>query len=66
MYAKKVMSESDISRALARMAHEILERGSGATGLVLVGIHTRGVPLAKRLAGLVESFEGVRVEVGSL
>ena len=66
MYAQKVMDESDINRALARMAHEILERGPGAAGLVLVGIHTRGVPLARRLAGLVESFEGVAVDVGSL
>jgi pyrimidine operon attenuation protein/uracil phosphoribosyltransferase len=66
LYAQKVMDESDIGRALARMAHEILERGPGAADLVLIGIHTRGVPLAGRLASLVESFEGVTVDVGSL
>lgn len=66
MYAQKIMDESDINRALARMAHEILERGPGAADLILVGIHTRGVPLARRLAELVESFEGVVVDVGSL
>ena len=66
MYAQKVMDESDIGRALARMAHEILERGPGAADLVLIGIHTRGVPLANRLASLVESFEGVMVDVCSL
>ncbi|HKI57752.1 MAG TPA: bifunctional pyr operon transcriptional regulator/uracil phosphoribosyltransferase, partial [Trueperaceae bacterium] len=62
----RLMSEQDMSRALRRIAHEIIERNRGAQGLALVGIHTRGVPIAERLAGLVEEFEGVTPEVGKL
>ena len=50
MADRQIMNDQDIKRALARVAHEILERNRGVEDLVIVGIHTRGVPLAKRLA----------------
>jgi pyrimidine operon attenuation protein/uracil phosphoribosyltransferase len=63
---KLLLSEADIRRALTRIAHEILERNRGHEGLILVGMRRRGVPLAERLAALIEQFEGVRVPVGQL
>ena len=48
MAEKLLMSQDEIRRALSRIAHEILERNRSAEGLMLVGIHTRGVPLAHR------------------
>ena len=64
--ARPVLDEGDVSRALTRIAHEILERNRGATGVVLLGIPTRGVSLAQRLAAKVAEVEGGEVEVGSL
>ncbi len=61
-----VLAADDIARALKRMAHEILERNKGAAGLVLMGIRTRGVPLAERLAAHLADIEGAEVPVGSL
>jgi pyrimidine operon attenuation protein/uracil phosphoribosyltransferase len=61
-----VMDARDVSRALTRIAHEILERNKGASDLVLLGIPSRGVPLAKRIAARIASVEGVEVPVGSL
>jgi pyrimidine operon attenuation protein/uracil phosphoribosyltransferase len=61
-----VLDAEDISRALTRMAHQILETNRGAAGLVLAGIPRRGVPLAERLADAIESAEGTRVPVGAL
>ncbi len=63
---RQVMDADDMQRAISRIAHEILERHHGAGGLVLVGIHTRGVPLAQAIADAIERFEGVRVPVGEL
>lgn len=63
---RPVMSGSDVARVLRRIAHEILEHNQGAGDLVLVGIHTRGVPLAERLATLIGEFENVDVPHGSL
>ena len=60
------MTADDIRRALIRISHEIVEKHGGTDGLALVGIQTRGVPLAERLAGAIESHEGVRPPVGSL
>ena len=60
------MTADGIGRALARIAHEILERHHGANGLALVGIRTRGVPLAHRLAARLCEFEGAAVPVASL
>ena len=66
MVTKPILNDQDIRRALTRIAHEILERNKGAMGLAFVGIHTRGLPLAERLAALVRQFEGVDVPVGAL
>ena len=62
----RILDEADIRRALTRIAHEILERNRGAGSLCLIGVHTRGIPLAHRLARLIESFEGQPVPVGQL
>ncbi len=64
--ARTVMSEPDIARALRRIAHEIVERNKGAHDLVLLGIPTRGVELARRLSRLLLEIEGVEVPVGDL
>jgi pyrimidine operon attenuation protein / uracil phosphoribosyltransferase len=61
-----VLDARDISRALSRIAHEILERNKGADDLVLLGIPTGGVPLARRIAERISSVEAVDVPVGSL
>ena len=63
---RTVLDPGDISRALTRIAHEILERNKGADDLVLLGIPSRGVPLAQRIAAKMASVEGVDVPVGSL
>lgn len=59
------MDAADMARAVRRIAHEILERNRGASELVLVGIHTRGIPLARRLAAALAQAEGA-VPVGEL
>ncbi|RPA62399.1 bifunctional pyr operon transcriptional regulator/uracil phosphoribosyltransferase PyrR [Aerococcus agrisoli] len=56
---KVIMNEKEISRALTRLAHEIIERYKGIENLVLVGIETRGVPLANRLGAKIGEIEGV-------
>ncbi len=61
-----LMSPEDMQRALVRVAHEILERNKGAQDIVLVGMQTRGVPLAERLATTIQGLEGFAVPVGSL
>jgi pyrimidine operon attenuation protein / uracil phosphoribosyltransferase len=69
MVARKkaeVMDASAIDRALTRIAHEILEANKGAGGLALVGIMTRGVHVAARLADRISRIEGAEVAVGSL
>jgi pyrimidine operon attenuation protein/uracil phosphoribosyltransferase len=63
---KVVLEAAEIRRALTRIAHEILERTDGAAGVVLLGIPTRGVPLAARLAERIEQVEGQAVPHGSL
>lgn len=66
MPEKILMSAEDIRRALNRIAHEVIERNRGAEGLVFVGIRTRGVPLAQRIARTIQLLEGVNVPVGTL
>ncbi|SFC78454.1 pyrimidine operon attenuation protein / uracil phosphoribosyltransferase [Nocardioides terrae] len=61
-----VLDADDVSRALTRISHEILERNKGAADLLLLGLHTRGVPLARRIAERIEAVEGTPVAVGSL
>jgi pyrimidine operon attenuation protein/uracil phosphoribosyltransferase len=62
----RVMDADDLRRALTRIAHEIIEKNRGAADLALVGIQSKGVPLAHRLGALIRQFEGVEVPVGSL
>ena len=66
MTKKTVMTTADIRRTLARIAHEIVERNRSTENLLLVGMRTRGVPLANRLASNIESFEGSKIPVGAL
>jgi pyrimidine operon attenuation protein/uracil phosphoribosyltransferase len=66
MPAKTIMTREDIRRTLARIAHEIIERNKVIEQVMLIGMHTRGVPLARRLAAGIESFAGVKVPVGAL
>jgi pyrimidine operon attenuation protein / uracil phosphoribosyltransferase len=63
---KTVLEQAEINRALSRIAHEILERNRGAEQVVLLGIPTRGVPLAGRLAARIAQVEGQQVPHGSL
>ncbi len=63
---KNVLSEQQMSRILRRMAGEILEHNGGVEGLTLVGIRTRGVPLAEALAAEIERSEGQKVPIGVL
>ena len=62
----RLMSASEIERTLVRLAHEIVEKNAGAANLGLVGIKRRGVPLAQRLARLIEKIEKIPVDTGVL
>jgi pyrimidine operon attenuation protein / uracil phosphoribosyltransferase len=64
--SKTVLGPDEISRALTRIAHEVLERTNGAADVVLMGIPTRGVPLARRLASKLSQAEGRPAPAGSL
>ena len=64
--SRDVLEAADIHRALTRIAHEILERNKGAGEILLLGIPTRGVALARRLAERIAEVEGTPVPVGSL
>ncbi len=65
-FKARILEAPEIRRMLRRIAHEILEKNKGPEELALVGIHTRGVPLARRLAAYIHTFEGVEVPVGVL
>jgi pyrimidine operon attenuation protein/uracil phosphoribosyltransferase len=65
-YMSAALSSEDISRALTRISHEILERNSGSSNITILGIPTRGAHLATRLAKIIETIEGVPVQVGTL
>ncbi len=60
------MSADEIRRAIVRISHEIVEQNAGVSDLMLVGMRTRGVPLAERLAAAIQQFEGEAVGVGAL
>ena len=62
----RLMSSSEIERTLVRLAHEIVERNNGCANLGLIGIKRRGVPLAQRLAKLIETIEKTPVDTGVL
>ncbi len=63
---KKLLGADDIRRAVARLAHEVVEHNHGVESLVLVGLQTRGVPLAYRLQERIREFEDATVPVGEL
>ena len=65
-YKATLMSSDDIDRALKRIAHQIIEKNHGLENLCLIGIRTRGVPLAQRLQRHIEAIEDVTVPVGEL
>jgi len=62
----QVLSATDVQRALTRMAHEVAERNGGLQDVVLVGLQTGGIPLARRMALVLQEAEGEPVPVGSL
>ena len=62
----QILDGPGISRALTRVAHEILERNRGTDGVVLVGLRSRGIELARRLSKKIKEIEGVEVPVGAL
>jgi pyrimidine operon attenuation protein/uracil phosphoribosyltransferase len=66
MAERQLLSADDVRRALTRIAHEIVEAHRGSHDLVLIGLRTRGVPLAERLAIAIEAIEGQAVPVGRL
>ena len=63
---KQLLGADDIRRAIARLAHEVVERNSGVESLVLVGLRTRGIPLARRLQHGIEEFEHEAIPLGEL
>lgn len=62
----EIMDEVGMSRAIVRIAHEIIERNKGVSNMAMVGIKRRGVPLASRLGDEIFNIEGVRPDVGTL
>ena len=66
MIGRRIMTAEEIRRAVIRISHEIVEKQAGTSGLVLVGIQRRGVPLARRLAEGIAEHEGVTPPVGAL
>ncbi len=63
---KVILTSADVQRVVDRIAHQILEKTQGAADTVLLGIPTRGAPLARRLAARISAFEGISVPVGVL
>ena len=62
---KVILSSADLPRMVDRIAHQILEKTEGARDTVLLGVPTRGVPLARRLASRIRAFEGIDVPAGT-
>lgn len=65
-YKAEIMDCDAIKRAIIRISHEILEKTSGAENVCLIGIKTRGTPLAERISKNIEQFENIKVEVGEI
>jgi pyrimidine operon attenuation protein / uracil phosphoribosyltransferase len=61
-----ILDGRDMERAVRRIAHEIVERNRGAADLAIIGVRTRGVPLARRIAAIINRLEGVEVPLGIL
>lgn len=66
MSGRQIMTADEIRRATTRLSHEIVEKQAGTTGLVLIGIQRRGVPLARRIAESILEHEGAAIPVGAL
>lgn len=66
MEQRVLLDESAVNRALTRIAHEIIEKNKGIEDLVLIGIKTRGIYLAKRLSEKIKSIEGHQIPIGEL
>ncbi len=62
----QVLTADDVDRVVRRISHEIIERHQGAKDVVLIGIHSRGVPLAEKIAAAITGFDGTRLPVGEL
>ena len=62
----QIMDDKQVARSITRIAHEIIERNKGVSDLALVGVITRGAPMAQMLADKIERFEGVKVPCGSV
>ena len=65
-FKAQIMTEEDINRVLVRISHEIIEKNHGAENLCLIGIKTRGIPLAYRLAQNIKSITNIEIDVGKL
>ena len=65
-FKAQIMDEAAIERTLVRIAHQIIEKNDGTDGLCLIGIKTRGIPLAERIAENISRIEGVKIPVGKL
>lgn len=62
----QILSSADLQRALTRMAHEVAERNGGLEDVVLIGLQTGGVPIARRMAAVLQQLEGQEIPVGTL
>ncbi|MGB3367347.1 MAG: bifunctional pyr operon transcriptional regulator/uracil phosphoribosyltransferase PyrR [Acidaminobacteraceae bacterium] len=65
-FKARILDEAGMMRSITRLAHEIIEHNKGVTDVALIGIHSRGVPIAKMIADKIESIEGKLVKVGSI
>lgn len=65
-FKSEVMNESDVNRALMRISHQIVEKNHGTDNLCLIGIKTRGIPIARRIAKNIKLIENVDIDVGEL
>ena len=63
---KQIMDAESINRSITRLAHEILEHNNGPDNIILIGIITRGEPLAKRLRKLIENITNIKIPIGFL
>lgn len=62
----EILSTEEIRRAITRLASQLIEKANPLSNLVLIGVHTKGVPLAQRLAQQIETLEGISVPLGAL
>lgn len=65
-FKAQIMTEEDVNRVLVRISHEIIEKNHGTQNLCLIGIKTRGIPLAHRLAQSIKKIDGSDIDVGEL